>query len=260
MRDDHQRRYAALVDRTGLTPEEVGAWSKAADSMHVPFDEARGINPQDSTFLDKKPWDFEGTPREKYPLLLHYHPLVIYRHKVIKQADIVLAMFLLNREFSADQKRRNFDYYDPLTTGDSSLSACIQSIVAWELGYYEKAWEYLWFAALTDLSNTGGNVRDGAHLASIGGTWMAVVHGIAGMRDWGGQLAFRPHTWGGLKRLRFPVCWRNQRIDVELGPESVSYCLRKGAALTIRHRDQPVELSAGTPVTFPLETGSSSST
>ena len=90
--------------------------------------------PQDDSFLDREVWDLDNTPPDKFPLLLHYHPLVIYRHQVLKQADVVLAMFLLGDEFSAEQKRRNFDYYDPLTTGDSSLSACIQSIVAAEMG------------------------------------------------------------------------------------------------------------------------------
>ena len=117
---------------------------------------------------------------------------MIYRHQVIKQADIVLAMFLLGNEFSPEQKKRNFDYYDPLTTGDSSLSACIQSIVAFEIGYDERALRYLNYAVLMDLADVGGNVRDGVHIASIGGTWMAIVYGLAGMRDYGGKMSFNP--------------------------------------------------------------------
>jgi len=98
--------------------------------MYLPYDDELEIHPQDDTFLDKKVWDFEHTPADQYPLLLHFHPLVIYRHRVIKQADIALAMFLLGDEFSLEQKKRNFDFYDPLTTGDSSLSVSIQSILA----------------------------------------------------------------------------------------------------------------------------------
>jgi alpha,alpha-trehalose phosphorylase len=97
---------------------EVDEWKRAADHMYIPFNELLGIHPQDDTFLEKEPWDFANTPADKYPLLLHYHPLVIYRHQVIKQADIVMAMFLLSHEFSLEQKKRNFDFYDPLTTGD----------------------------------------------------------------------------------------------------------------------------------------------
>ena len=119
--------------------------------MYVPFDESLGIHPQDDDLLDLEKWDFAKTPRDEYPLLLHFHPLVIYRHQVIKQADVVLAMFLLGHEFSPEEKKRNFDYYDQLTTGDSSLSARIQSIVAVQIGYDELALRYLMSALLMDL-------------------------------------------------------------------------------------------------------------
>ena len=119
--------YTALVHAVRLQSKEIESWERAAAAMHIPFDDDRGIHPQDETFLDREVWDLDSTPREKFPLLLHYHPLVIYRHQVLKQADIVLAMFLLGNEFPEEQKRRNFDYYDPLTTGDSSLSACVRA-------------------------------------------------------------------------------------------------------------------------------------
>ena len=134
LREERPADYTALVHAVRLQLKEVESWERAAAAMYVPFDEKRGIHPQDETFLDREAWDLDATPREKFPLLLHYHPLVIYRHQVLKQADIVLAMFLLGDEFSEEQKRRNFDYYDPLTTGDSSLSACVQSIIAAEIG------------------------------------------------------------------------------------------------------------------------------
>jgi alpha,alpha-trehalose phosphorylase len=120
-------------------PEEADEWRRAAEAMYIPYDENMGIHLQDDNFLDRQRWDLENEPPENFPLLLHYHPLVIYRHRVIKQADVVLALFLLGHTFSAEEKRRNFDYYDPLTTGDSSLSVCIQSIIAAENGYGEEA-------------------------------------------------------------------------------------------------------------------------
>ena len=102
--------------------------------MFIPHDEERGITPQDDAFLRREVWDLRATPANHFPLLLHYHPLVIYRRQVLKQADVVMAMFMLGNEFTLEHKRRNFEYYDPLTTGDSSLSASIQSIVASEIG------------------------------------------------------------------------------------------------------------------------------
>lgn len=247
MRKDHPQDYVALAHQTQLDPNEPAEWKRAADNMYIPHDKRTGINPQDDSFLDREVWDIKNTPKEKFPLLLHYHPLVIYRYQVIKQADIVLAMFLLGNEFSIDQKKKNFDYYDPLTTGDSSLSACIQSIVAAEIGYDDKAIQYMRYATLMDLADVGGNVRDGVHIASIGGTWMAIVYGLAGMRDYGGKLSFNPKKF--VEKLKFPLTVRNMRLEVDIDHGSVTYVLRKGEALTIRHRDEDLHLREGEAVT-----------
>ena len=110
--------------------------------MYVPYDEKMKIVPQDDEFLSKQPWDFRNTPADHYPLLLFYHPLNIYRKQVIKQADVVLAMFLLGDTFSPETKKRNFDFYDPLTTGDSSLSSCVEAIIAAQTGDIDKAIRY----------------------------------------------------------------------------------------------------------------------
>ena len=120
--------FASLQRRTDLRLPELDEWDAAADAMYIPYDAEREIHPQDEAFLDLEPWDWAGTSLDKYPLLLHFHPLVIYRHQVLKQADVVLAMYLRSQHFTPEQKRRNFDFYDPITTGDSSLSACVQSL------------------------------------------------------------------------------------------------------------------------------------
>jgi len=230
----------------------VEEWRRAADNMYVPFDQPSGINPQDDSFLDRKLWDLKNTPRDKFPLLLHFHPLVIYRHQVIKQADVVLATFLLGHKFSAEEKKLNFEYYDPLTTGDSSLSACIQSIVAAEIGDSEKAMKYARYAVLMDLADVGGNVRDGCHIASMGGTWMVMVYGFAGMRDHGGRLSFHPHLPRQLRKLKFPLEIKGQELIVEMGEDTATYLLRKGAGLTIVHEGEEVLLGKGEPVILPI--------
>ncbi len=250
LRDKRPERFAALVYNTGLQLSEIAEWKQAADNMYVPFDEGLQIHPQDDDFLDREPWDLENTPEEKFPLFLHYHPLVIYRHQVIKQADVVLAMFLLGNEFSLEQKRRNFEYYDRLTTGDSSLSASMQAIVAAEIGEVEKAQQYGRRAAIMDLADVAGNVKDGCHIASMGGTWMAIVYGLAGMRDYGGQLSFRPHLPLLLEEIRFPLTLRGQVLEVAIGKESVTYHLREGTRLVIKHFEQEIELSVGVPVSI----------
>ena len=142
------------------------------------------------------------TPRpEKRPLLLHYHPLVIYRFQVLKQADVVLALFLQGDHFSLEQKRADFEYYDPITTGDSTLSGVVQSIIAAEVGYRELALRYFHSALFVDLADLHGNTTDGVHVASTGGVWNCLAYGFGGMRDYNGVVTFDPRlpeSWDGV--------------------------------------------------------------
>src|SRR5690606_24003588 len=142
--------YERMMRRLNLDPQEVEDWKRAARNMAIPYDEALGVHPQDQHFLEREVWDLENTPLEKRPLLLNYHPLVIYRFQVIKQADVVLAMYLQGNHFTYDQKRANFEYYDPITTGDSTLSAVVQSIIAAEVGYRDLAYRYFLAALFVD--------------------------------------------------------------------------------------------------------------
>jgi alpha,alpha-trehalose phosphorylase len=236
--------YNALVDKTTLEPSEVEGWIKAAQSMYVPYDEKLKIIPQDDSFLDREPWDFRNTPHDHYPLLLFYHPLNIYRKQVIKQADVVLAIFLLGDAFSAEEKKRNFEFYDPLTTGDSSLSSCVEAIIAAQVGDIGKAIRYGVAALLMDLADVGGNVKDGCHIASMGGTWMMLTYGLGGMRDDDGTLSFWPRRAPEDNAiLRFPVTYRGDVLEVEIGLEKVEYRLREGECLVIRHETEEVQLT-----------------
>jgi alpha,alpha-trehalose phosphorylase len=241
--------YNVLVHKTALQSSEVETWIRAAENMYVPYDEKLEIIPQDDSFLDREPWDFRNTPREHYPLLLFYHPLNIYRKQVIKQADVVLAMFLLGDVFSPEAKKRNFYFYDPLTTGDSSLSSCVEAIIAAQIGDMEKAIRYGMAALLMDLADVGGNVKDGCHIASMGGTWMMLTYGFGGMRDNDGTLSFWPRRAPEENAiLRFPVTYRGQRLEVEIGLDKVEYALREGECLVIRHETEEVRLSRENPI------------
>lgn len=244
----HPKTFEELSRRTGLAAEEVECWEEAARRMYLPYDERLQVHPQDDGFLDNEFWDFAGTPDDHYPLLLHYHPLNLYRSQVIKQADTVLAMFLLGEQFTAEEKKRNFDYYDPITTHDSSLSVCIQSIVANETGYRKKALDYFRFAAVMDLSDVGGNMRHGAHIASIGGTWMALTYGFGGLRDDGGRISFRPRLPPEWRALRFPLTIRGCRLKVEVGHDTTTYQLIEGDELRIWHDDEEVVLTGSAPL------------
>ena len=245
LRDERPDDYTALVHEVALREGEIEEWERAAGAMHIPFDQKRGIHPQDSTFLEREMWDLEQTPRENFPLLLHYHPLVIYRHQVIKQADIVLAMFLLGDDFSADQKRRNYEYYDALTTGDSSLSACVQSIIAAEIGEERQAVEYFDYALLMDLADLSGNATGGVHLASAAGVWSALVFGFGGVRDHEGRLSFDPRLPRVWSELSFSLRFFRRQIRVQLTHDEERYAMAEGEPLEVVIRGEPQVLAPG---------------
>jgi alpha,alpha-trehalose phosphorylase len=244
--------HAELVRGTGVTPAEVQEWSRAAALMHVPRHEELGIVLQDEHFLERKPWDFDATPPDHYPLLLHHHPLELYRHQVIKQTDVVLATYLVGDHFTPEEKRRTFDYYDPLTTGDSTLSACIQSVIASEVGYPDAALEYFVHACAVDLADAHGNTADGIHIASCGGTWLALVAGFGGLRESDGQISFHPRLPADWERLRFRVQVRGQVIEVDMTRRHTTYRLLEGPGLMISDRGELLRLAPGVPVLRPV--------
>ncbi|MGB8455605.1 MAG: beta-phosphoglucomutase [Anaerocolumna sp.] len=231
-------KYKELAQKINLSKQEPEYWKKAADNMLVPYDEITGIYLQDDGFLDRVPWDFDNTPKEKYPLLLHYHPLVIYRHQVCKQADLVLALFMLGDKFSQEEKRKNFNFYEKVTTHDSSLSTAIFSVVASEIGYQKKALEYFECTARMDLDDYHGNTKDGIHAANMAGTWMCVVNGFAGMRVFGGMLSFNPYLPEGWEEYSFKVTYQRRLIMVTVNSDGTFYEMLEGKNITIKHKGE----------------------
>ncbi|MCZ7631749.1 MAG: hypothetical protein M5U19_23005 [Microthrixaceae bacterium] len=245
MRSRRPKEYAEVVRLTSLEDHEEDVWRRAGEAMHVPWDERERVHLQDDGFLNRERWDFAGTPAENYPLLLHFHPLEIYRHQVIKQADVVAATFLLGHRFTTEEKRRVFEYYDPLTTGDSSLSAPVQSVMATELGLTQNGVEYFVESALVDLLDLSHNVSDGIHLAAAGGIWMALVNGFGGFRDYEGDLRFQPVIPSGLESLTFKLRHRDHVIAVRATHDQVTYSLVEGEVAVVFHWDEQIALGPG---------------
>lgn len=250
-------RAAAALEHEGIADTERLVWRQAAERMSLPYDPHLEVFSQDNDFMTLEPWDW-NTPKSKYPLLLNFHPLVIYRHQVLKQADTVLAMFLQWQDFSAEEKQRAFDFYDPITTGDSTLSACVQGIMAAEVGYGDVALKHFTEALFIDLDNSHGNTIDGVHIASTGGIWSSLVCGFAGMRDQGEVLRFDPRLPVEWEGLSFRLKVRGRLLSVELVQGSIALALVTGSGysdepLLIRVRDHDVTVSADT-ITVPLDT------
>jgi hypothetical protein len=249
---DAAKRYPERARELGVNPEESAGWRDAAQAMTIPFDETLGVHPQAEGFTRRQVWDFARTPAEQYPLMLHFPYFDLYRKQVVKQADLVLAMHLHGSAFTAEQKVRNFDYYERLTVRDSSLSACTQAAIAAETGHLDLAYDYLGEAALMDLRDLEHNTRDGVHIASLAGTWVALVSGFGGLRDADGTFSFAPRLPPGLTRLAFTLFIRGRRLRVEITHAQATYALADGDPLQILHHGQPVTLAAGKPEPRPI--------
>ena len=228
-----------------VTTEEMAAWRDAAAAVHIPYDEELGVHQQCEGFTTFAEWDFETNAT--YPLLMHEAYVRLYPAQVIKQADLVLAMQWQSHAFTPEQKARNVDYYERRMVRDSSLSACTQAVMCADVGHLELAHDYAYEAALIDLRDLHSNTRDGLHMASLAGAWMALVVGFGGLRDDEGILSLDPQLPDGISRLRFRLRWRDFRLTVDANHSDVTYTLRDGSGgeLTIRHAGEELELNDG---------------
>jgi alpha,alpha-trehalose phosphorylase len=229
----------------GVDDEEAASWRDAAEAVVIPYDDELGVHCQADNFTRHDRWDFERTSPDQYPLLLHFPYFDLYRKQVVKQADLVLAMFLRGDAFTDEEKARNFAYYEALTVRDSSLSACIQAIVAAEVGHLELAYDYLGEAALLDLDDLEHNTRDGLHIASLAGAYVAAVAGFGGVRHHRGQLMFAPRLPERLTRLLFRLVYRGRNIEVEIESAHATYRLLVGEPLDVTHHGHHLALSGG---------------
>jgi alpha,alpha-trehalose phosphorylase len=245
-------RHPEQARAMGVTTEEAAAWRDAANAAHIPYDEELGVHQQCEGFTTFAEWDFEN--RHNYPLLLHEPYVRLYPAQVVKQADLVMAMQWQSHAFTPEQKARNVDYYERRTVRDSSLSACTQAVMCAEVGHLELAHDYAFEAALIDLHDLHSNTRDGLHMASLAGAWMALVNGFGGLRDDEGVLSLDPQLPDSFARLRFRLMWQGYRLTVSATHRDVTYTLRDGpdGELKIRHAGEDLTLSTSEPTTVPL--------
>lgn len=222
-----------VKEKLAISDKELHQFQRAADSMYLPVDENLQINPQDDTFLQKQKWDFTNTPKEHYPLLLHYHPLTIYRYQVCKQADTVLAHLLVEDEQSDEVIKNTYYYYEQVTTHDSSLSSCIFSMMAARIRQLDKAYDYFLQSARLDLDNTHKNTKDGLHLANMGGTWMGIVVGFAGLRIKESGLHFRPQIPKEWREYSFQLQFKKRLLHFKINNEACYVDLTHGDSLFI---------------------------
>jgi alpha,alpha-trehalose phosphorylase len=241
-------RHRDLAGALMINDTEIADWRHAADAMTIPFDEELGVHSQSERFTKHQVWDFASTGIDQYPLLLNFPYFDLYRKQVLKQPDLVLAMYLRGDVFTDQQKAANFDYYERLTVRDSSLSASTQAVIAAEVGHLELAYDYLAEAALMDLRDLEHNTRDGLHLASLAGTWTALVAGFACMRERGDSLSFAPRLPKGLTRLSVGLVIQGRHLRVEATNGVTRYWLNEGDPIEITQFGEVITVSQGDPV------------
>lgn len=243
---------AELAARRALDQAEVELWRRAAEAMYLPYDEEQGVYAQDDEFLDKPRWPFPPATGEHRPLLLDYHPLTLYRHQICKQADVVMGLVLAGQDLDPRRKRRSFDYYEAVTTHDSTLSAPVFGILASEVGHADKAWRYFDASLRVDLDDLHRNTDHGVHMAALAGSWLGLAEGFAGLRVRDGQLSFAPTLPAAWQGYGFNLRWRDAVLRVDVAADGVRYRLEEGAGLAITHAGEPLVLSPGAAAVQPL--------
>jgi alpha,alpha-trehalose phosphorylase len=245
-------RHREQAQALGVSADEMESWRAAAAAMRIPFDERLGVHQQSDGFTEHEEWDWANTGPDCYPLLLTMPYFQLYRKQVIKQPDLVLAMHLRGEAFTAEQKARNFEYYEARTVRDSSLSDGTEAVIAAETGHLDLAYDYLVEAALLDIHDLEHNTRDGVHIASLAGAWIALVDGFGGMRSFGDNLCFSPRLPRQLHRLAFKLRYRGRTLQVTTTHESASYVLLDGDPVRLSHHGQPFDLTAHQTVSHPI--------
>ena len=223
----------SLEERYAISGDELAEFQKISQSIYLPFSDALGIYAQDDSFLQKQKMDLSAMGKECFPLLLHYHPLTFYRQQVCKQADAVLAHFLFDDGIDDKVIRRTYEYYEAITTHDSSLSPCVFSMMAARIGDPEKALRYYMRSIDLDLEDTQGNTGDGIHAANMGGSYMGIVFGFAGLRIRRDGLSLRPCIPAGIVSYSFALQYRGKRIRLEVTRETITLTADAPVSLTV---------------------------
>ena len=228
----------------GLTSEERAKWHEIADNMYLPEDKELGIFVQHDTFLDKDLTPVKDLPQDQLPLNQHWSWDHILRSPYIKQADVLQGIYYFVERFTQEQKERNFDFYEPLTVHESSLSPSIHAILAADLHKEDKAFEMYSRTARLDLDNYNNDTNDGLHITSMTGSWLAIVQGFAGMRVIDDELQFAPFLpkeWTGYK---FRINFRGRLLSISVSQEGTQIDLLKGDELTIKLNGKDLKLTA----------------
>ena len=242
-----------LEEKLDFSVKELELWREIIEKMYFPYDEKRQVYPMDDGFMMRKPWDENKIPPEKRAWLYeNYHPLFIMRHRMSKQADAILGMYLHNDLFTEEEIRRNYDFYQEVTLHHSSLSTCIFGIVACDIGYLDEAYKYFSQSARMDLDDYHNNFYAGIHAANMAGTWQAIVNGFAGVRCQNGVLKFKPTIPKEWEEYAFRLKFKGALLEVRITKDEAEFTLLEGGEISFTVRGKEVVLKSGETYTYLL--------
>ncbi len=238
IKDKFSPKYSSIINKLRIKEEELVIWQDIINKMYYPADKDLGIFLQQDGYLDKEDLLVSDIPAEELPINQHWSWDKILRSPFLKQADVLQGLYFLDHLYDMETKKKNFDFYEPRTIHESSLSPCIHSIMAAEIGYKEKAYEMYLRTARLDLDNVNNDTCDGLHITSMSGTWLSIVHGFGGMRVDDGMLSFKPFIpdlWG---KYSFKLTFRGRVLRVSVDKEVVEVFLEDGDELKIKLFDE----------------------
>ncbi|MFD1175595.1 glycoside hydrolase family 65 protein [Paenibacillus puldeungensis] len=238
LKTNENSHYTALIDKLQLKDEEVKKWQDVIENMYYPYDEERGVFLQQDGFLDKELIAVKDLAPENLPINQNWSWDRILRSCFIKQADVLQGLYFLGDRYDLETKKRNFDFYEPMTVHESSLSPCLHAILACELGYQEKAYEMYLRTARLDLDNYNNDTEDGCHITSMAGTWMSIVQGFGGLRVQNNELVLRPFIPSHWKSFSFKAMFRGARLKVNVTEDSIIVVNETDSPAAVRIYDQ----------------------
>ncbi|MBO4377898.1 MAG: family 65 glycosyl hydrolase, partial [Clostridia bacterium] len=243
MQDEQPEACRALMEKTSLTEDEIASWRDMAENMYIPQDE-KGLIEQHDGFFDLPHTEIDEIPVSEFPLYEHWSYDRIYRTDMIKQPDVLMMLYLYNSSFTRGEKQINYDFYEPRTIHESSLSPAIHSVLAAELDKMDEAVGFFGYATRLDLDNYNRNTREGLHVTSIAMAWANIVYGFAGLRSDDELLKFAPRLPERWKRLCFSVLYRGRVIRIEMEKGITAFRLEEGEPLKLSIYDSEYTLTA----------------
>lgn len=247
VQSEYPSDYERIVEKTKISETELEEWKKVADNMHYPFSEEKQVYLQQEGFLDKELVTVTDLDKSQRPINQKWSWDRILRSPYIKQADVLQGFYFFENHFSQEELEKHFDFYEPFTVHESSLSPCVHSIQAAKLNRMNQAYEFYLRTSRLDLDDYNHEVEEGLHITSMAGTWMSIVEGFGGMRVFDGELSFEPKIPSQWESYSFKINYRNQILKVNITQDQINFELDGDTAVDIKvfnkkHTIRPKEL------------------